>query len=513
MKSRILLICVFFSCSFLSCSESILKDTSFDETGVSQGDTLPNRIDRNLSFRGHPIWSRFTLTGDTVLKYRSIELVRPSKTSDLQNLRNQSRQDKPFRMVVFGGSLGAGVRDGGLFNEGMETSFGSLLANQMGIVFINPLFDLQDFNGFGRIALTSFNPTGGPIPKYKKVINNTGIESDRNEPNGNAVLKPTRLKYDNYSFPYGSFISQGESEDYIKGTNPNITPLIKRLNHPDITAEIKEGNAFDFFILEIPEMDQNILALGLGSSVEDFKKYMNDFKEFDNGNPPTLPLGAKTTDLYYRNFFKKMQQVGAKGIVLNLPHVYDLPFFQQNYREQLLNIVNEYQLYDLAWKGGISELKISTDPIPGGILNADIIYGYSSLDSLLSPHVNINLKPGLTKNRPVTLGFHGRNDVEKMKQERRYHTENFNKIMQEAVGYPVVDLMNIYQNISSGLYTTDDGVAVTAKWPGGNFFSSDGMNPSAFGHAVITNEIIKVINKYYRLDIPLISTQQFIVKR
>lgn len=504
---------LFASCIFLSCHDGFILDTQVIDPSVIQGDTVKNRIDKNMDFKGHPLMSRFIVTGDTVITYQGLEISKPDKDVNLQNLKNPERKDQPFRMVVFGGSLGAGVRDGGLFNEGMESSFGSLLANQMGIKFNNPLFDKQDYNGFGRLESTTFNPTGGPIPKFKRVINNTGIDGNRKETNGNIVLKSTKIQYDNYSFPYGSFISQGETESYIRGTSPNISPLIKRLNNPNISAEITKENPFDFFILEIPEMDQSILSYGLGSSVEDFQRYIYDFKEFDNGNPPTFPLGAETYELYYRNFFKKMHMIGAKGVILNLPHVYDLPFFQQNYKDKVLNVINTYQLPDIYWNGAPSELKIKTEPIGGGILFADIIFGYSGLDSLLAPNVNINLKPGISKNHPVLLGFHGQQDIENIKVQRQKYTENFNKMMQEALGYPVVDLLSIYQAISDGNYVTHDGIKVNNSWPGGNFFSLDGMHPSAFGQAVITNEIISVINKYYKLDIQYVNTREFIVNR
>lgn len=71
---------------------------------------------------------------------------------------------------------------------------------------------------------------------------------------------------------------------------------------------------------------------------------------------------------------------------------------------------------------------------------------------------------------------------------------------------PVVDLQAIYGKIASGGYVTDDGVKVDPSFPGGNFFSADGLYPSAFGQAVIANEWIKVLNQQYGLTIPLIKT-------
>jgi|GEM_PF-959841 len=492
--------------SMMSCNYDVLSDKP-----VVEGDTVKIRKDHGVGFQGHPYHSRYITTGDTIIRY-NMPFGAISEQVDLRNLKSPLREGEPFRMVVFGGSLAAGVRDGGLFNEGMETSFGSLIARQMGIGFKNPLFDKEDYNGFGRLVPTTFNPTQGPIPKFKNVNNNTGVDLTRREPNGNAVLKKVRGDYDNYGFPYGSFVSQGEIESYIKGTNEYMSPFIKRLNNPNITAEIKEGKTFDFFILEIPETDQTMLSLGKGSTVKDLQQdLLGGFPEFDNGNPPVFPIGAKNEGLYYRNFFKKMRRIEAKGVILNLPHVYDLPFYKQNYKKQLEQILSLYQISNLNIIPAPSELKIAPSRYLSSMNFKDVVYGYSGLDSLLSTVVNINIKPGLRRNSPLILGNTDFQDMENMKLVREENARSF-KIVEEALGYPIVDLFGLYQSINSGGYVTHDGVKVDEKWPGGNFFSSDGVNPSAFGQAVIANEIIKTMNSYYKLKISFISTREYLAK-
>lgn len=72
----------------------------------------------------------------------------------------------------------------------------------------------------------------------------------------------------------------------------------------------------------------------------------------------------------------------------------------------------------------------------------------------------------------------------------------------------VVDLEKLFDRISAGKYVTDDGLKISGK-PGGNFFSSDGIYPSAIGNAVIANETIKVINAHFHSQIPLINITEF----
>ena len=76
----------------------------------------------------------------------------------------------------------------------------------------------------------------------------------------------------------------------------------------------------------------------------------------------------------------------------------------------------------------------------------------------------------------------------------------------ESIGKIHFDGNNIYENIFNGTYTTHDGIKITSK----EFFSSDGIHPSVIGQVVIANESITAINKYYGLEIPLLSTRDFL---
>jgi hypothetical protein len=483
----------------LSCNPKEILEPAIDYPAfvVIDGDTVKTRDDKSIKdkFKGHPDNFMYFSTGDTTILYKTFKKNKPSKVANLTNISNPDRKGKKFRLVTFGGSLAAGVRDGGLFNEGMETSFGSLLANQMGVDFKNPLFDAQNYNGMGRKEYTNFNPTKGPIVKYKDVTNNIDVDPIKKEANGNAILKKVALDYDNYSFAYSSFIGRGESKTALTDAE-NFTPFEKRMNRPNISAQIKEGNTFDFFVMEIPD---GFIAPG---NAKDFERYL-EIKEFDNINPPNLGAGGFfSRHQFYPNFFKKLERIKAKGVILNYYNTQDLPFNNQNYKSDFVKIVNKYQLNKLytgsGYAANIEEILIS-----------DVISGYSAFDSLLSPVVNINIKPGITIHRPVELNY----------KKSGYNYDDESKILNDnkdlsyfanRLGFPVVDLYSLYKRLKNGSSIMIDGVEVSGKWPGGNFYSNDGQNPSAFGQAIITNEIIKVINSYYKTDISLINTRDFL---
>ena len=77
----------------------------------------------------------------------------------------------------------------------------------------------------------------------------------------------------------------------------------------------------------------------------------------------------------------------------------------------------------------------------------------------------------------------------------------------------VADMNMIMNQLVSGL-RVEDGTIYTANYFSSAtaskvLFSLDGVHPNARGYAVISNEIIKVINSYYNANIPLVNAAGF----
>ena len=123
------------------------------------------------------------------------------------------------------------------------------------------------------------------------------------------------------------------------------------------------------------------------------------------------------------------------------------------------------------------------------------------MDSLASTKVNIAFKKGMNEYNPIPRGnvnfpwFIDKDDV-------------FTKLARDY-GLALVDLNGLYKQIFSGKYTTEEGILVENKMSG-NFFSADGISPTALGQAIIANEFIKAINAYYKMEIPLIKTAEYL---
>jgi hypothetical protein len=95
-------------------------------------------------------------------------------------------------------------------------------------------------------------------------------------------------------------------------------------------------------------------------------------------------------------------------------------------------------------------------------------------------------------------------------------TESFNnsiRTIAASKGLAVADMNAILNQLVSGL-RVEDGQIYTANYfslEGLNttLFSLDGIHPNARGYAVITNEVIKVINRHYNARLPLLSAANY----
>lgn len=141
----------------------------------------------------------------------------------------------------------------------------------------------------------------------------------------------------------------------------------------------------------------------------------------------------------------------------------------------------------------------------------DIAYFPSSqIDSLLSPIVHVSLKPVINKSMPLRVySYQTPQNIDRYKGLLiDYNTEK--ELLSKRFGYPIVDIYSLYEKIIKGTYITDDGIRADPSWSNGNFFSSEGIYPSAFGQAIIANEVIKILNNHYKTEIPLIRTADYL---
>jgi hypothetical protein len=489
MKNKLLntfLVTALAAASIFSCNTpEMIPEIPFDAINYSiVADTSKIKIDKDYKKLkdNHQFSKVLIVTSDSISLYKKPKLPKaPKNKIDLTNLKKDKSDKKDFKMIAIGGGLTAGARDFGYFNEGMYTSYPNLVAQQMTIAkFELPLFPVGEYNGVGRMQKTNINPSGGPLQKFANVKNNgasKGIEETRGFP-GSGMKFPILDEYtgdpDNLAYP-------NMTRYHIREYNPFVTPFYGRIKDKDKTMFEKLKNKdFDFFILESGYDD---LLATLTSSPGGYIAINNDLLKGINPNNLDLRTYSPSEWALVRDVISPKK---VKGVILNMPDVTKLPIVLSGdlvFKNSLLM----YEGSPLKTYGPITKL------LPTG-----------QIDSLLSPKVNIALKPGVNRNYPLRS--------ESLLSEYRLEPFSLSKkgfqeqaeILSKQYGYAVVDIATLFDKVLSAEGTVSyDGVRVTAK----EFFSLDGMYPSAIGQALIANEVIRTINRAYDMDIPLIAVR------
>ena len=180
-----------------------------------------------------------------------------------------------------------------------------------------------------------------------------------------------------------------------------------------------------------------------------------------------------------------LKEKGTKSVLATVPDVLDFPYFK-------------WYTFDKMTKKMGNAIGIQSDDastLPGA--NAETIF---------LPTVNV-------------VGVHNGNskrsyfqDLDVIRKDEISRPEFYNEILlkwSKEYNQPLVDFYSVYKKVLAGNYVSDDGFKIDPSYPNGNFFSSDGLYPSAIGQAVLANEVIKVLNATYHAQIPLINISNY----
>ena len=478
----------------LSLSVAVLTAcTIFEPVPMPSGDTVKTVKNKDFKeiYKKNLTNSPFLAIGDTLYTYKEPKLhTAPSKDPDLSKIKNEkdpALKGKPLTMVVIGGSLSAGVRDGGYFNEGMLTSYPNLVARQMKLKkFELPLFDATEYNGTGRMAKTNFNPTGGPVQKYNAVTNNIALSIDPETKQN--IVKKYKGDPDNLAVAYTTreaLIQAGEGYNTI---GLSLRDRINVSNKKSITEKLKNTKK-DIFIFE-SGMD-NMMGIVFKNLFSSNSTSINDFTFKENLTFEEKAIYSAPELQVVRDFLAPNDM---KGVLLNIPNLLELPLLINN------DVIKNNTI-----------LNSPSSPLRNVIPQIYRLLPSSKVDSMLSPKVHISLKPGLNP-QIGTLNHYDFLDVTNDLDRIPNFVEKYNNLLlsfNKKWGYPIVDIKTLYAKVLSKEGLRDEsGVLINA----GNFFSDDKIYPSAFGQAVIANEVIKAINSGYKTNIETINIREYLTK-
>ena len=424
------------------------------------------------------MYQAFALTGQTSVSPKADFIMPvPSQKADLSTLKTAGNTGE-LNYIAIGGSLTAGYRDQGLTRKSQMTAYPNLIAHQMGLVnFKSPLFDITEANGSGGLV---FDGTAD-MPSWKQITNQTALKS--NAPM--TLSKYTGGDFQNIGIP---FSGKGLIGTPITTEYQNLKPysFIERLIKTSdiVPSKFVSGvnimpSLYDY-MLKKQKIDIYTVEYGLDN-------YIDYIMTQRNLNFEGFMLGS-----YDISFDTKGNTIGKPVWLLMPSQILRFPYFQFFTYDKLSNLL------------GIDEIMIGS--------GNDNYTEKADKNCVFLPTKRIL---DAIKNK-TPLGIVP--DVEVMDAlecqaaRRSKGLYVYNGIIENAAkqkNIPLVDLPAVYEKVLNGQYVSEDGFRIDPSFPKGNFFSQDGIYPSAIGQAVIANEVIKVMNKSYNTNIPLINLTEY----
>lgn len=468
--------------------------------------------------------------------------------------------------VALGNSLSAGYIDGTVSRVSQQYSFPNLLSQQFALVgggeFTQPDFSL-DVNNVGGLMLGG-NPITDPVTgenlfKSRMVFDQT----DRRPENivgtvTNEVSAQQATAYHNMGVPgMKSFHAVYEGYGSLSGLGTGTANPWYVRHATSATATVL-GDAMQknptFFTNWIGDMDVLAYATsgGVGSTA-------------GVGTNDITPLPVFTAS--YDAVLNTLTAGGTnnvKGVLCTIPYVTSIPYFTTvpynpvsaeviNANPQGPLLIQLYQFLALATNGRIMPLNTGagqTNPVI--IVDEDL----PDLSTQISTYASGSGNPLLVANAATLGAVYGRarqttsndlivlpasgvigqtsaapapfniNGVTSPLSDRwvltqteighvRTATDAINAHIRSkaSANIAIADMNVIMQQLVSGL-KIEDGTVYTANYFNGTnigsvLFSLDGVHPNARGYAVVTNEIIKVINNHFKARIPLKNSASY----
>ncbi|WP_201977906.1 SGNH/GDSL hydrolase family protein [Hymenobacter rubidus] len=455
------------------------------------------------------------------------------------------------RYIAVGNSLTAGVSDGGLYREGQLSSYPNILAQQFAQVgggpFVQPLFSEAQSNGTGYLQLTGFTPatpTATSAPLTASVTSKLAVRGavvTRSNPatNPQPIYTKDLSEVNNLGISgirMSDILTPGFGNVALTGGTASAPTSIFNSYFERITPDNSNESYLDRVKRTVASIKPTFFTEWLGN---------NDVLGYATAGGAANSITPAVTFAVNTGYvLDALTSGGAKGVVITIPDVTNIPFFTAvgpSFRANLdLNKVPVAAAPFIYTTG-----TLAPSATPGA--NARVTTTLSSIrdasgsGNLLlmltaSPYVSFYGKvsgkywrdfyrqaTGAYPTRPTDpafnafLGGMGVDTTQAFGQSSgnpfpstlvldpteqaavASATTTFNATLTAAAtsrDLAIFDSNTFFRGVAQGGYVTN-AVNNTAGFISGNLFSLDGVHPTPRGYAVVANEIIKVINAKY----------------
>ncbi len=430
------------------------------------------------------------------------------------------------KYVAVGNSLTAGFADNGLYLEGQQNSYPSLLAGQFKQVgggdFVQPLFPAANSDGSGHLKLNGFDATGNPqiVPVAANAA--VGLGADTKTP---LLVRYTGTDNQNLGVP-GIRIADITTPGYGLNNPLGFNPYFERL--------LPAGNPMPYlsYVQErVTTLKPTFFTNWLGNN--DVLGYATS-----GGVAPLTSVDEFSTK--YAQVTDVLTAGGAKGLVAYIPSVTNLPLFTTVPVTAVMAGVGANAVPDAVkaqLTAGLSLTPAQAATIRFGLFirtGAGAVREANANDLILLPARALVGAPSTTSPFPGGFGIAIAGlapqqaaglavaapanalpngavlDAAEVSAAVARTTELNAVILSNAIrkNLAVWDSNTFFTGVArSGLVI--NGVSNSTAFITGNLFSLDGVHPTPRGYAVIANEMIKVINVKYNAHIPGIDATAY----
>ena len=404
------------------------------------------------------------------------------------------------KYVAIGNSNTAGYADNALYQRAQLVTYSNLLSQQFkainGQTFKQPLVNANSV-GIGsfqnaRYALIPSTDCSGAISLAPVqvaasgdfTIFTTSVAGDGPFNNmGVPGVKAVTAIYPGYGNP-----SNG-----VGNFNPYFTRMTTNPASASVLSDAAAQNP-TFFTMSMGDDDVLTYALAGGAA--------------DAITPSAGPAGFGF-DASIDVIVNTLTMNGAKGVIANIPHITNIPFFiTVPYNGLLLDAANAtalstaYAPLGISFQPGYNSFIIEDINAPGGlrkITDGELILLSVPQDSLKCKGWG-SMKP--IPNKYVLTST----EVLQIKDATNAYNAKL-KSVADAKGLAYVDVNGFMNSLKTGI--TYNGVTLKTQFVAGGAFSLDGVNLTPIGNALLANQFIKSINAKYGSGIQQIDATKY----
>ncbi len=402
--------------------------------------------------------------------------------------------------AAIGGRMMSGYQDGALYPKGQENSVPKLIFDRIeaygGGSFTVPVIASADGIGINPKPWTSIFQTKSNL-------------NMRTDCEGVQSLGPVKSLYQTTVFSDLEHSASNVNGQYQCA--PFAT--LDRMLDSDFSVSYSNGNSFPFYHRMASNPGTSTMLGELIDYNPSFLLGWFGMEEICSYAQTGGTSGTLTDPVVFEQRLDSVLSImaanGTKGVLLNIPDVKELPYFQlvqwnganldQTQAGELNSLYTASNVTHIEFKEGDNPFICEDAEAPQGIRHlksGELLMLTSPLDSMKCSLY------GLFGRFFKDKYFLSLDEVALLDATVESYNKTLSKLA-EKYDFALFDAHSYYQSVDMGVMS--DGVGVDFEFVTGGFVSLDGIYPNQKGNALLSNGVIEAINGHYGTHIPNVN--------